>query len=205
MRLLSNKPIALLKLGSIIAILLGWQVILDRSLLAQNSNLQGEDLRSVRSTLKVCPAEVQTLTNLLLRDLPSYANRVTRRSRSIGSNKESSLYIVVAGKAEFAPLSLGPGEYTSIDLATDPEAPQQVFFTTLERRYTDGKIAEFQHYHWIFLANTKSGWKLVTMYSRLGSSTGDKPPTPPRETSNGIIGQAVRIWLRDCQAGTLRA
>ena len=30
-----------------------------------------------------------------------------------------------------------------------------------------------------------------------------RPPTPPRETSEGIIGQAVRLWLRDCRAGAI--
>jgi hypothetical protein len=194
-----------LKLAALLAILLIWEVILARISSAKNSNQLLGELRSIRSNLKVCPADLPALTTLMLRDLPGYANRVIRRSQSVGTSKPSSLYIVVAGRAEFTPLSLGPGEYSSSNIATVSETPQQVFFTTLERRYTDGKSVEFQQYHWLFLASTKSGWKLVTMYSRIGSSTKEKPPTPPRESSNGIIGQAVQIWLRDCQDGAVRS
>lgn len=35
-----------------------------------------------------CPNDVETLTNILLRDLPSYANRVTQRARVRNSSIE---------------------------------------------------------------------------------------------------------------------
>ena len=151
-----------------------------------------------------CPADVETLTARMLRDLPSYANRVTQRSRPVESNISSPLYVVVAGRPEFAPLTLGPGEYSSPLAAEVVEPPNQVFFTTLERRYTGGKAVESQSYHWLFLTRTDIGWRLAIMYSRYGSSQAGSTPTPPIESSNGIMGRAVSLWLRDCRAGVIR-
>ena len=157
-----------------------------------------------QSLSRSCPTDVETLMAMLLRDLPSYANRVNQRSRRIArTTDKTSVYVIVAGHPEFAPLTLGPGEYIS-DPARVVEAPQQVFITTLERQYTNSKPFEFQNYHWLFLTYTDSGWQLAMMYSRLGSYPATTPPTPPRESSNGIIGQAVRIWLKDCRAGVIR-
>ncbi len=151
-----------------------------------------------------CPADIQTLTSLLLRDLPSYANRVMRRSRHIGPTADGINYVVLAGKPEFEPLNLGPGEYTSPALAAEVEPPLQVFLTTLERQYLQGNAIKSQHYHWLFLTQTPDGWRLAMMFSQFGSATPGRSPTPPRESSNGVIGQAVNTWLRDCRAGAIR-
>jgi len=148
-----------------------------------------------------CPSDVEPLTSLMLRDLPNYANRVIQRSRSV--NEDIDLYIIVAGRAEFQPLTLGPGSYSSVT-ATNVEPPQQVFFTTLERQYVDGSAIETQNFHWLFLTQTNSGWRLAMMFTRFGSASAKRPPTPPRESSDGIIGQAVRLWLRDCRADAIR-
>ncbi len=43
------------------------------------------------------------------------------------------------------------------------------------------------------------------MFSRFGNSAANQPPTPPSETTDGIIGRGVQQWLRDCRAGTLRS
>ncbi len=151
-----------------------------------------------------CPTDVKTLTSMLMRDIPSYANRVLRRVRRLDRTANSFSYVIVAGNPEFEPLQLGPGEYTSAASATNLEPPQQVFFTTLERQYLGGKATESQHYHWLFLSQTPGGWRLVMMFSRIGSSSRERSPTPPRESSNGVIGQAVSIWLQDCRAGAIR-
>lgn len=157
-----------------------------------------------------CPDRLEDLTPLLLRDLPSYANRVTQRSfrASLGAevNREAIEdrpgYVVLAGRPEFEPLSLGPGQYAP----TEPSegAVQQLFFTTLERQYIYNRPVNFQHYHWLFLARSDSGWWLVSLFSRIGDRSGAEPPTPPRDASQGAIGQAVRLWLRDCRAGAVR-
>src|SRR5919199_3390038 len=150
-----------------------------------------------------CPADVEKLTSLMLKDLPSYANRVMQRTRRSTRTSSSSSYVVVAGRQEFEPLTLGPGQYTPPASTTDLEPPKQVFFTTLERQYLGGKASYMQLYHWLFLAQTRDGWRVAMMYSRFGSSSG-RPPTPPQESSRGIVGQAVSNWLRDCRAGAIR-
>jgi len=178
----------------------------------ESSNLTLEDSLPLRyqlsnlqsATLETCPADVETLTSQLIRDLPSYANRVIQRSRRLNRTVDSFSYVLVAGKPEFAPLSLGPGQYSSAASVADVEPPKQVFITTLERQYLGGKAIESQHYHWLFLTQTPGGWRLALMFSRIGSSSPGRSPTPPRESSKGVIGQAVTLWLRDCRAGAIR-
>ncbi|NES83788.1 MAG: hypothetical protein F6K10_21570 [Moorea sp. SIO2B7] len=147
-----------------------------------------------------CPAELNILTDLMLKDLPSYANRVIQRARRRSRSLDLFSYVIIAGKPELKPLELNYTEYTPVF----SESPQQLFFTTLERQYINNKVVESQHYHWLFLTRTASGWRMAMVFSRLGSTGGDKPALPPKETSNGVIGQAVRLWLRDCRAGSLR-
>lgn len=150
-----------------------------------------------------CPSDVETLTSLMLRDLPNYANRVIQRSRPVNEEIDINLYIIVAGRAEFQPLTLGPGSYNSVTTA-NVEPPQQVFFTTLERQYVEGGAIETQSFHWLFLTHTDSGWRLALMFTRLGSASPERPPTPPRESSDGIMGRAVQLWLRDCRVGAIQ-
>ncbi|MBD2741270.1 hypothetical protein H6H02_06600 [Coleofasciculus sp. FACHB-1120] len=153
-----------------------------------------------------CPNNVESLTLLLLRDLPSYANRVNQRARRRSRKVDiSSSSVIVAGRPEFEPLSLGPGQYTPTTPAELAPPSKQVFITTLERQYTAGKLIELQQYHWLFLTQTDSGWGLSLMFSRTGPYPGGRPPTPPRDSSNGIVGQAIRNWLQDCRVGKVRS
>ncbi|WP_250124732.1 hypothetical protein [Chroococcidiopsis sp. CCMEE 29] len=148
--------------------------------------------------------DLETLTAQLLQNLPSYANRVSQRARRLDRTIDIYSYVLLAGRPEFEPLTLGPGEYIPVDPATMTQQPQQVFITTLERQYVDGKPVELQQYHWLFLTKTSSGWRLAMMFSRTGGYPGENPPTPPRESSNGVIAQAIRTWLRDCRAENVR-
>lgn len=148
-----------------------------------------------------CPADLETLTDLLLEDLPSYANRVVQRARKLDRTPYLSTYVIVAGRPEFKPLPLNGRQYKPVL----PDTSKQVFFTTLERRYNRNHVVEAQNYHWLFLTQTQDGWRLVLIYTQFGSPSDKKPPTPPQETSNGIIGQAIRLWLRDCRAGAIRS
>lgn len=172
---------------------------ISHTLLSQN--LQMPDSASVRSS---CPTDVEALITLLLPDLPSYANREIQRARRLSRSVDLFSYVLIAGKPEFEPLSLGPGDYTAVIPSSEVEPPQQVFITTLERKYSNGREFRFQQYHWLFLTQTPEGWRLALMYSRLGSTVPGRPPTPPRETSNSAFGQAIKLWLRDCRAGSLR-
>lgn len=159
-----------------------------------------------------CPQDIQSLTTLMLRDLPGYANRAMQRSRRLGL-ESSNAYVVVAGNPDFNPIntdinpSLGSG--TQGDIATQrfsDQQLQQVFFTTLNREYQGSRLVEVQEFHRLFLVRTSQGWQLTLMYSRSGSTGSQSPQalTPVRESLNSTVGQAVSTWLRDCQAGTLR-
>jgi hypothetical protein len=159
----------------------------------------------------VCPSELNALVDLLLRDLPSYTNRVIQRSRYIG-NTEPLSYVLFSSRPEFEALPLAPGRQSYQGSTSDIEQTgepvdsetQQVFFTTLERTYNTGEPVKLQHYHWLFLTKTTQGWWMVMMFSRFGSYPAGQQPTPPRDSSNGAVAEAVRLWLRDCRAGTVR-
>ncbi|MGF1540672.1 MAG: hypothetical protein ACFCU5_09515 [Pleurocapsa sp.] len=168
------------------------------------------------SQTNTCPADLQNLTPLLLKDLPDYSNRVIQRTQKLHRDRNIYRYIITAGKAELEPLNLPQIQYNS----GDSQPPKQVFFTVLEREYSNNQKTEIQTYHWLFLTPTANGWQLVTMFSRFGDSseitrrsafrgllettpTQNTPPTPPKETSNGIIGRGIQLWLRDCQAGRI--
>ncbi|WP_196358085.1 hypothetical protein [Nodosilinea nodulosa] len=151
----------------------------------------------------LCPSDLTQLTARLLADLPSYANRVASRSQSV--EQLSTLppnTVIVAGQPDFTPLDLAP--------APSPAEPgdraplRQIFFTTLERQYWHNQIVSLQNFHWLFLVQSDDGWHMALLYSSLGQYPMDhRAPTPPQESSNGIVGQAVRLWLRDCRAGAI--
>ncbi|MEM6838180.1 MAG: hypothetical protein AAF609_15155, partial [Cyanobacteria bacterium P01_C01_bin.120] len=148
----------------------------------------------------VCPEALDVLTAGLLRDVPSYANRVARRA--LGTTPEDTGFgtVILAGQAELEPLPV-----ETLSTATVPaEATEQVFFTTLERRYLDNRAITLEQYHWLFLVRDAGAWRLTLMFSRTAADdSATRPPTPPQESSNSIIGQAIRLWLRDCRAGAL--
>jgi hypothetical protein len=146
-----------------------------------------------------CPTTLPTLMPLLLRDLPSYANRVNQRAYTDFRTADLPGYMILADQPEYEPLGLKPG-----DAPPDAqEQPFQVFFTTLERQYVSGKPTSLQYYHRLFLVQVEAEWQLSMMFSTLGDYPADQPPTPPQDTSQGVIAQAIRLWLRDCQAGSV--
>lgn len=151
-----------------------------------------------------CPTNVETLAKKMLIDLPHYANRVIQRARKLDREVDTYSYVLIAGKPEFEPLELTPNQYSSVPPIEEIEPPEQIFFTTLERQYINNKVEKRQNYHWLFLSETEGGWRMSMVFSRFGSNDNERPPTPPQETSNSIIGQAVRLWLRDCRAGTIK-
>ncbi|MGL5060295.1 MAG: hypothetical protein ACRC62_09950 [Microcoleus sp.] len=143
-----------------------------------------------------CPENLETLVDRLLPDLPSYANRIIARSGFFPKTNTPHGYlprqIILAGRAEFEPLPLNPE--TAI-----PENARQVFITTLERQYRGGKSVEIQQYHWLFLIQTEKGWELVKIVSRFGTLADVNSPLSP-EDEKSPIAEAIRLWLRDCQA-----
>ncbi|MEG4145510.1 hypothetical protein [Microcoleus sp. Pol12B5] len=142
-----------------------------------------------------CPADLETLVDRLLQDLPSYANRVIVRSHFSPNKNTPSGYalpqIILAGRPEFEPLPL-----TFEDAL--PENAIQVFITTLERQYRAEKPVEIEQYHWLFFTKTKNGWELVKIVSRYGTVAEVRPLFG--QDSESEIAEAIRLWLRDCQA-----
>lgn len=159
----------------------------------------GINSRSVSRPLSSCPENLNLLVDRLLSDLPGYANRVITRSQ-IDQKLSTPVFVIIAGRPEFTPLPLSASQYSG-QVADDT---QQVFFTTLERQYSQNRSVTLQNYHWLFLTKTGEGWRLVTIYSQLAALEPAQVPLPPLETSQGTIGQAVRLWLRDCEASALR-
>lgn len=151
-----------------------------------------------------CPVEVETLTRLMLQDLPSYANRILRRSRILDDpDDDFSSTVIIAGNPEFEPLPLSPIDTSQVDPLSRPNPTHQIFFTTLTRNYSSGKTYNTQNYYWMFLVQTESGWRLFSLLSSFGTSVDGHSPSPPRESVNGVMGQAVKRWLRDCRAGAI--
>jgi hypothetical protein len=149
-----------------------------------------------------CPEDLRPLVDRLLQDLPTYAELVASRSLGLRTERFSPFgTVILASEADYEPIELVENPYGDNDAAD----VQQVFFTTLERQYWEGRPFSLQHYHWLFLARADNGWYLSQMYSRVGGYPTEPldAPTPPQETSDGIIGQAVTLWLRDCRAGAV--
>jgi len=142
-----------------------------------------------------CPADLETLVDRLLQDLPSYANRVIVRSGFSSKTSTPPGYalpqIILAGRPEFEPLPLNSGDAL-------PENASQVFITTLERQYRGGKPVEIQQYHWLFFTKTEKGWELAKIVSRFGTAADIRPLLG--QDSESEIAEAIRLWLRDCHA-----
>lgn len=141
-----------------------------------------------------CRGDFELLVEHLLEDLPGYANRANIRYGKLNH------YVMISGIPEFEPLPLTFHPEKSNEPSSDPPAdPKQVFFTTLVRRYEGRNPRQLQEYHWLFLTHTSSGWRFSMMYSRSGTYPQKKPPSPPRNSSEGTLAQAIRTWFRDCR------
>ena len=142
-----------------------------------------------------CPEAIESVSALLVRDLPSYGNRAMIRGRSRSEMAELT-QVVVASQPELVPMEVP-------SLKPDPNL-HQVFLTTLERQTSAQKIYEFQQYHWIFLVKTRSSWRLVKSFARTSRYPKGDWITEIQDSSQGAIAQGIRTWLRDCAAGSIR-
>lgn len=170
------------------------------------SNVSSLPAWGVNKSQSLCSQQsLELITTNLLRDLPSYANRAAQRARRLSRRGETFSYMLTAGKPEFKPLPLNPNVASEDTAKTLSEGVEQIFFTTLERRYIAKQAVELQEFHWLLLTKTSTGWHKVMMFTQTGSfPVGEKVPSPPRDSSDGIVAQAVEAWLRDCQAGSIR-
>lgn len=171
----------------------------------------------IRQTTQ-CPTDIEPLAELLVRDIAGYTNRVLQRTvavlpwteadvlRTLESNeivrepyRPSS--VLIAGKLNLEPLELNEYAFT-----TSPQTGgevTQLFFTTLSRQYSGLQVKETQEYHWVFLTQSVDGWRLAFMFSAIDGLPIVQIITPPRESSESSVGQAIQLWLRDCRAGVI--
>jgi hypothetical protein len=154
----------------------------------------------VASTPHTCPVKLDGLTNLLVRDLPGYTNRLIQQRRSRTDKIYSS--IVTASVPDLQPIETISREYPP---QFPQAAPTQVFIGTLERQYTGLQSSQLQQFHWLFLAQTRMGWRLANIYTRTSSfPSANTSISPPIESSKTVVGEAIRIWLNDCYLGKVR-
>ncbi len=154
-----------------------------------------------------CSAELTDAVDQLMLALPNYANRVIQRQRvgqrdsdGIWRSESPRTYVALAGRPDIESLT-----------ASSSNAPLfQIFFTTLERQYVQSAagLAEpqmVQQFHQLVLAQVghPEGWRVIRLRSQLAPYPADNQLlSPPRNADNGAIAQAIRLWLRDCAAGT---
>ena len=160
-----------------------------------------------------CPSTITDLVPFILRDIPSYANRVSTRAQVWDRSFNPRGVVIAAAQASEdeqigrdLPNWLGDLQLTEDAIATHQLIP--LFFTTLERQYVNDRAVRIQHYHWAFLSHTPhegrpNQWHLALLFSRIGDYPADQPVSPPRESSQGSIGRALHLWLRDCNAGSV--
>lgn len=153
-----------------------------------------------------CYSSLEDLANSLVKDIPDYANRIIQRSRIHSHPLEFfPIYVITASKPDLQILPLSQTQYKNLIKSTFNNDFKQIFFTTLERQYsTNNRIIETQNFHWLILTQTPKDWHVVMVLSKLGyphdSTNQSFISSPPLDTTQGIIGQAVILWLRDCQS-----
>jgi hypothetical protein len=133
--------------------------------------------------------------------LPSYANRAAQSRRRNVKDPNYSNYIL-AGQPDLNSIAITNPEYSP---AVAQSPPQQLFISTLERKFSSRNTIEQQRFHWLFLTQSNKGnWHLALMYSRLEKNAQDPRILPPLDSSQTPMGEAVNIWLRDCRAGQIK-
>lgn len=150
---------------------------------------------SAKNKHNSCPEEIENLGNYLVKDIPSYTNRILQKSSNLSRKiAPFPVYVVNASKSELNAFPLPENEFK----LQDEKDIKQIFFTTLERQYPHkDRVIETQNYHWLFLARYENKWLLIKSLSRFGSSNSQKI-SPIKDSTQGTMGQAVKLWLKDC-------
>jgi hypothetical protein len=126
-----------------------------------------------------CPSDFNSLAHALALDLPDYLNRTYTR---LGIKR----LVTVASDPELQPLPVKKSDRTISN--PDPSDPQQLFISVLNREI--GKTQGEKQAYWLFIANTKKGWRLAMAFTRIGNA-------PSQDVSDGIIAISTKTWLRD--------
>ncbi|MBE9221367.1 hypothetical protein IQ215_01530 [Cyanobacterium stanieri LEGE 03274] len=144
-----------------------------------------------------CNQEITELADKLVNDISDYGNRVIQKSRRGAANSPiMPIYIITAGQWEMEKLPLSQRSYG----ANNSSHIEQIFFTTRERQYlSDTRLEETNNYHWLLLTPTNRGWDMVMLLTRFGEVGDNGLVSPVVDTTSGVVGEAVRLWLRDCR------
>ncbi|AUC59805.1 hypothetical protein AA637_01000 [Cyanobacterium sp. HL-69] len=144
-----------------------------------------------------CRADINHLGDKLVNEIGDYGNRIIQKTRRGGANSPiMPIYIVTVGQVEFEELPLSEKSYG----ANNSSHIEQIFFTTRERQYlSDTRLEETNNYHWLLLTSTDRGWDMVMLLTRFGEVGDNGLVSPIVDTTSGVVGEAVRLWLRDCQ------
>lgn len=149
---------------------------------------------------ETCPADLAMLMRRMLRDLPAYINRADRLKPDPASHGAVSSYAIAASEADDRPLPIAAAEYPNPSLGL-----RQVFFTVLERQYRGQQVTLVQTHHWLFLARDNTDWQLALLFSQTGAHSSHRQlVAPPQDALTSTTAQAIRTWLRDCEAGAVR-
>lgn len=161
-------------------------------------NLPFSAIASPPITTSVC-VNGENFLESLTKNLPHYANRIIQTTRSKYS---LPVYVITAGQVDTNALPLNFSPFSNLDNGHGDGDVAQIFITTLERQYpSPTRMVETQNFHWLLLTATPQGWILVKAFTRLGYPREDGfLLSPPRDSTLGIIGQAVQRWLKDCQS-----
>ena len=148
-----------------------------------------------------CPHDLSELASLLVSDISNYANRIiqksSRRLKQEDQQRFLPVYIILASQPELEPITIKQTQYREVK----ESQIEQIFFTTLERQYPGGnRIIETQHYHWLLLTPSQNHWQMVMLLTRFGIPNNSSIYTPPQDSTEGVMGRAIKLWLRDCWA-----
>ncbi len=132
----------------------------------------------------------------------STTGRPTRQENSSQSRGEERIASTLPSLNSESNSESEPDSSSATRPQTPNDDPQQVFITTLERQYRGNQVVEIPRYHWLFLTKTTEGWRLALIFSRMGSNRPNEPLTPPEESSDSFIAEAIRLWLRDLWLNT---
>ena len=140
--------------------------------------------------------EMAEMMPQLLADLPSYSNRVIQRARKLDRQEDTFNYVIETGLPDFRPLPLKQQQFT----AEAVDTTEQIFFTTLDKQYIDDATVYFENHHWLFVTPASQGWAMVHLFSIVDRPAPGAIIVPPRNTTNGSVGKAIQLWLRDYNA-----
>ncbi|WP_160148439.1 hypothetical protein [[Leptolyngbya] sp. PCC 7376] len=144
----------------------------------------------------ICVNSFPEMMPQLLADLPSYSNRVIQRARKLERQEDTFSYVIEAGLPDFRPLALKQQQFTP----SAADTTEQVFFSTLNRQYIKNQTITLENHHWLFVTPSSQGWAVVHLLSALHQTEPGAIAIPPRNATNGSVGKAIQLWLRDYNA-----